>query len=360
MDITKDLVADLPGLYVVVDPQGSIRAAFGRSWKDLQCDRNLCVGRELTSIKGIPFRFRHVEQCLSTHEMTSGMSMISGRQYDCRYYEINGVGEEGKFVMCVATDVTQDLKAQQKFLEDSFEIQAMARTRHLEEITTAFAHEVNNPLTILLGNAMRIQMMTDGREIKSEVVLKIIQAVIDQGNRIAKIVTSFKEISRDGTDDKLADIQIEELLNIATRRVSKQFNTDGIKIRKINTNPEQFVRVRESQIVQAFELVILNAVQAIETMQEKWIDLEIIESANAVSIVVTDSGHGIPKHFQSEIMKPFFTTKPLGKALGIGLNIARRNVEALGGELKYDPAHPNTRFIISIPRSMAKLNSVVA
>ena len=47
MDITKDLVADLPGLYVVVDPQGSIRAAFGRSWKDLECDKNLVLPQNL-------------------------------------------------------------------------------------------------------------------------------------------------------------------------------------------------------------------------------------------------------------------------------------------------------------------------
>lgn len=67
-------------------------------------------------------------------------------------------------------------------------------------------------------------------------------------------------------------------------------------------------------------------------------------------IEVTDSGPGIPVEVAEKIMKPFFTTKPVGKGTGLGLSISRSIISAHKGTLELDRTRPNTTFVVRLPR----------
>ncbi len=81
-------------------------------------------------------------------------------------------------------------------------------------------------------------------------------------------------------------------------------------------------------------------------------------SISYFNLVVSDSGHGIDKDVQKKLMQPFFTTKPRGKGVGIGLNISKNIIREHGGQLELDTSCSNTTFHIRFPQYQAAVLKV--
>ena len=93
-----------------------------------------------------------------------------------------------------------------------------------------------------------------------------------------------------------------------------------------------------------------NAFDAVQELEEKWVEIAWRKAGGQIEISVTDSGRGIPREVASNLMKPFFTTKAAGKGTGLGLSICTRIVEEHGGRLWLDEQCANTRFVLQLPR----------
>jgi C4-dicarboxylate-specific signal transduction histidine kinase len=94
-----------------------------------------------------------------------------------------------------------------------------------------------------------------------------------------------------------------------------------------------------------------NAFDAVEQKSERWVSLSVDEDAHHLFIQVTDSGNGISENVAKKIMQPFFTTKEPGKGTGLGLSISFGIIKAHGGELYLNHHHPNTQFVIRLPKT---------
>ena len=77
------------------------------------------------------------------------------------------------------------------------------------------------------------------------------------------------------------------------------------------------------QIPQVLLSLLNNAFDAVESLPEKWVQLSFVDLGNKVSVIVTDSGLGIPVEIAEKIMQPFFTKKPVGKGSGLGLSVSK-------------------------------------
>ena len=97
-----------------------------------------------------------------------------------------------------------------------------------------------------------------------------------------------------------------------------------------------------------------NSVDAIEGTEDPWTKVEVRSLSDVVDIVVTDSGTGVSEEIRDKIMQPFYTTKEVGKGIGLGLSISHGIIEKQGGQLFLDEKCPNTRFIIRLPRKVLK------
>ena len=102
--------------------------------------------------------------------------------------------------------------------------------------------------------------------------------------------------------------------------------------------------------------LLINSFDAIKSLDAKWIKIEVKNSGNIVSILVSDSGEGISPKIAEKIMEPFFTTKSVGEGTGLGLSLSKGLIESHNGILKYLPTAKHTTFQIELP---LRANSVM-
>ena len=110
---------------------------------------------------------------------------------------------------------------------------------------------------------------------------------------------------------------------------------------------------RPTEISQVLLNLLNNAVDAVQPLAEKWVELKVRNAGNEIEISVTDSGAGIPEKIRDKMGQPFFTTKVVGHGTGLGLSISKGIVEAHGGRLSLDAECEHTRFVVMLPKAVA-------
>ena len=108
---------------------------------------------------------------------------------------------------------------------------------------------------------------------------------------------------------------------------------------------------RPNEVSQVLLNLLNNSYDAVEELEDKWIQVVTSIKNDKVCISVIDSGNGISQEIANEIMQPFFTTKPIGKGTGLGLSISKNLLESQQGELIIDHESANTKFDILLPKA---------
>jgi signal transduction histidine kinase/predicted CoA-binding protein len=179
-------------------------------------------------------------------------------------------------------------------------------------------------------------------------------AEIGQGaGRIAEIVKSLKAyVYLDQAPVQEVDIH-EGLDNtvIMLRHKLKQ----GVNLRREYEQQLPRVTAYGSELNQVWTNIIDNAIDAMNGQGE--IILRTRREEDWVVVEIEDAGPGIPEEIQSKIFSPFFTTKPVGKGTGLGLNISYKIVQKHGGDIKVFSHPGKTRFQISLPVNFEKAQS---
>src|SRR5208337_4543252 len=220
----------------------------------------------------------------------------------------------------------------------------MSRAEHLAtlgELATGLAHEIRNPLA---GIAGVIEIV--GRDLPStspaRAVIKDVRQEIAQINRI---VTDLLETARPHPPQiRLSNLNttVEHAVMLARQQVlSKPIK---IELQKAPDLPE--VEHDSDQIHQVLLNLLLNAVQAMEGAGT--VRVEVGSRDDCASVVVSDTGRGIPAQHLPNIFRPFYTTK--GNGTGLGLSLARRIVEEHHGRIEVSSKlGKGTTFSVSLP-----------
>jgi C4-dicarboxylate-specific signal transduction histidine kinase len=103
------------------------------------------------------------------------------------------------------------------------------------------------------------------------------------------------------------------------------------------------------QVAQVIVNLVSNSFDAVDELDERWVKLFVDCDEHKAYITVTDSGFGISESIVDNMMIPFFTTKEVGKGIGLGLSISRGIIEDMGGSLYYRPLNGHTAFNIELP-----------
>ncbi|MBH0199550.1 MAG: Gfo/Idh/MocA family oxidoreductase [Nitrospira sp.] len=190
------------------------------------------------------------------------------------------------------------------------------------------AHDMNNPLQLILGLAENLADETD------------LDAVHTQARDIIEAVKRTTAICRDLTSySRRASLQqdcligvngkLDEALKIARYAVALQ----DIEIRK-RYQPDVAVKGNPDELLHVFVNLITNAVQAME--HEGALTLETAVVAGTTQIRVSDTGCGIPPELLDRIFEPFFTTKPPGKGTGLGLYNIKSVIHHMNGTIEVE------------------------
>jgi signal transduction histidine kinase len=221
----------------------------------------------------------------------------------------------------------------------------------LGEMAGGVAHEINNPLAIIMGYASIIRKnLMKNENGATDVLFRSAQGIEDTVLRIATIVKGLSAFARN--EDK-APPQTHSLRNIVDSTLSLcSSRLQGNRVELRVTPPAESLKLdcRATEISQVLINLLNNSLDATAVLNEKWIELTIREVQDTIEIGIVDSGKGIPAHYRDKIMEPFFTTKEIGKGTGLGLSISTGIVSSHGGKLYLDPACKNTRFVVELPK----------
>jgi C4-dicarboxylate-specific signal transduction histidine kinase len=224
------------------------------------------------------------------------------------------------------------------------------------EIAGGIAHEINNPLAIVMGKAEvilgRLNAGIQNTDQLKEDILKIELSA----NRIKKIVSGLKAFAKKSDDELMRTVKITEIIENALDFSAEKTKAQNINI-TINCDPEFTIHCRPFQMTQALLNLFSNSFDAIQNLPQKWIEITVIKKKRVVSLSFIDSGGGIDPAIQIKMMNPFFTTKDIGQGAGLGLSITKGIIESHNGSLIYDRNSKNTRFIIELPLIFANQNT---
>jgi len=248
----------------------------------------------------------------------------------------------------------RDITARKQLEEDleTARLQAIssARLSALGMMAGGIAHEINNPLAIIHAMASDLTEMAGEGSVKPQVVTRKGTVISQTAERIARIVKSLRQISREGAGDPLRPTPVSKIVGETLEICRAKFKANHVELLLPPSIPDVKVPCREVQIAQALLNLLQNAFDAVvEQEGERWVRLEVENGDNSVALSVTDNGVGIPPELRSRIGEPFFTTKPIGKGTGLGLSLSKTIAEDHGGNLEYSDDRGHTRFSLVLP-----------
>lgn len=210
------------------------------------------------------------------------------------------------------------------------------------ELAAAIAHEVRNPLAVIVNAVAGLRRVSGSEEDRS-ILLSIVD---EEAARLNRLVTDLLRFARP-VSVKRSPVSLDELANRSRSQIS-----DGYEIIvSVVEDPDlQTVWVDPNLFRLVFDNLVQNACQSMRGggRVEILVTRGALPTGPAVSIQINDHGHGMEREVRERALDPFFTTRPSGT--GLGLPIVQRIVEAHGGELLIDSEEgEGTRVTLLLP-----------
>ena len=211
------------------------------------------------------------------------------------------------------------------------------------------AHEINNPLAIVTGYVELIKMMVDSKAIDVEKVTKIAKTLIDSCGRIRNIVQGLVDFSTEQIDAPFAPVVLKDVLSMSYDLVRSRYEVARTSLTLPDIDPCLVVECRRSDIAKILFNLLINSLESIQFIDQRWVSIHVVDEDASVSISVTDSGTALAAHLREKVFEPFFTTKG-NNHTGLGLSISKGLVENHGGRLVVPSSSKNACFTFSLPK----------
>jgi two-component system NtrC family sensor kinase len=346
-DFSSKILGNTQSLILVVDTAGLISYA-NRRWYDAGFEQRELLGRPVLELAAPGFTRAFQEAIQST---------LNSQQVDNLELEIaRRNGAVGKFsanlspmrdeqgnvtsIVLVLTDITDSAVLRDKLVH----AEKMAA---VGQLVSGVAHEVNNPLTAILGFA---DLLMENPELP-ETARKDLRVILQEAQRTKQIVQNLLSFARQMPPQRNA-VQLNSILRRTIQLRSYDFTSHGVDVIEHLDQDLPDVIGDAHQLQQVFLNILNNAYDAVhEVGRPARIEIISTRTADSVEVSFSDNGNGISH--PDKIFDPFFTTKEVGKGTGLGLSICYGIVKEHGGEIL---CHNNiggkgATFIVRLPAS---------
>jgi two-component system NtrC family sensor kinase len=359
-DFSGKILDNTQNLIAVADTAGLI-TYVNRRWYDLGYEQTQVIGRRLEELVALPRRQKLNEAFSST---------LAGSQVDnLELLMLRADGRTGQFavnispmrdeagnvisVVLVMADITDAASLHAKLLHAE-------KLAAVGQLVSGVAHEVNNPLTAILGFA---DLLMENPELP-DTARKDLRVILQEAQRTKQIVQNLLSFARQMPPQQ-RPVQLNAILRRTVQLRAYDFHSRGVEV--IEQLDEQLPAVigDAQQLQQVFLNILNNAYDAVhETGRPARIEIMTARRGDMVEACFRDNGHGIshPDH----IFDPFFTTKEVGKGTGLGLSICYGIVREHSGEIvcHNNTDGPGATFVVRLPVAsesfaVAALNGVV-
>jgi two-component system NtrC family sensor kinase len=373
------------------DAIGDAIAVFDRHGRLLRGNAGLgaLLKRPVTALRGLscddtglcaaPFPHCSVgaaigRSCLN-EEITRGDEIFSVTT--CPVLDVS----EGAAIVQIAKNVTPEIQSARRMRQMSDELAAtnaslLATVDRLKttqaqllqaeklsaigQLVAGVAHELNNPLTSVIGYAQLLQ--EEVRDVaggetprNAEGLAHDLRRIAEESERAARIVRNLLAFARRQSAAR-AEQDIAEVMNRVLALRAYEFRLSGIELQTEFAEGLPPVLGDGGQLQQALLNLLLNAEQAMRARPQRRIRVGArhVRAADAIELFITDTGHGIPDENLRRIFDPFFTTREVGEGTGLGLSICYGIVRDHGGQITVESrVGQGTTFRLLLPARTA-------
>jgi signal transduction histidine kinase len=242
----------------------------------------------------------------------------------------------------------QDLQQQMDALQRTQQqLVQSAKLAAIGELAAGVAHELNNPLTVILGHAQILRGEADDASPAS----RKLDAIESQALRAAKITRGLLDFSR-RREPKHEPVSFNELVPRALELISSKLRGRTITVKTDLAEDVPEVRGDADQLTQVLINLAGNAIDAMGDQGTLTVRTTVVE--DDIELEITDTGTGMDSTEVNRIFEPFYTTKPEGKGTGLGLSVTLGILKSHGGSIAVDSTPGRgTTMRVRLPRSFS-------
>lgn len=239
-------------------------------------------------------------------------------------------------------DVIKDLQEANDTITETYQhLLQSDKLATLGLMAGTIAHDIANPLTVVMARARLISM----KKGLDEKTLNSINIIIKSSKKIEKLIFSITGFAKKSSNE-FSHFNVLDVLNESLLMLSKSIKVNSIELNEKYKIEAPIVWGDPNKIEQVFTNIIQNALQAMQNNGR--LDIEVIKIDKSIRVIISDSGPGIPKNKITEIFEAFYTTKEEGT--GLGLNICKRIIEEHEGHINVESVlEEGTKFTIDLP-----------
>ncbi|HKW18185.1 MAG TPA: PAS domain S-box protein [Terriglobales bacterium] len=355
-DFSGKILNNTQSLILVVDTAGLVSYA-NRRWQAMGYEQEGIIGRTLESL---------VAPANSETFCDAYSAVLSGDQVDNLELQILRADRRvGQFsvnmspmrddhgqvssIVVVMSDVTDAASLQAKLMHTE-------KMAAVGQLVSGVAHEVNNPLTAILGFADLLMEAPD----LPEAARKDLRVILQEAQRTKQIVQNLLSFARQMPPQR-KPIQLNPILKRTLQLRAYDLQSRGVSVTENLRDHLPLVIGDSHQLQQVFLNILNNAYDAVrDNVQAPRIEVATSCTGDAVEITFRDNGAGVSQ--LDRIFDPFFTTKQVGEGTGLGLSICYGIVKEHGGEIfcENNSDGPGATFVVRLPgvRELASISAV--
>jgi len=359
----RSILDTVPEAMIVIDEQGAIQSFSATAVRLFGYAPEEVIGQNVKMLMPEPYRGEH-DSYLGRYRSTGERRIIGigrlvvGERKDGSTFPLElSVGEmrsgKDRFFTGFIRDLTERQQSEQRLQELQSELVHISRLTALGEMSSALAHELNQPLSAISNYLSGVQrMLKDQPDALSQKVRDGVAKAVEQALRSGDIIRRLREfVARGETAQRVESVvkMVEEASALALVGARQL----GVRVSFSLNRDVDLVLVDKVQIQQVLLNLIRNAVEAMAGSERRELTLSSMPAGDdMVEIRVADTGSGISEEVADRLFQPFVTTKTQG--MGVGLSICRTILEAQGGRIW---AAPNPRggtvFHLTVPLASA-------
>jgi PAS domain S-box-containing protein len=353
-EFRRHLLESFPDLILVFDLKGQYTFVSARIGELLGYGPDHLMGKNIDDTEKTSPELAGLYRTVATGQSALASCEYGSRHRDGSWRTMLGMASplleaEGRLagVIISVRDVTTEKKLEQQIIQSE-------RLAAMGQMIGGFAHELNNPLTSILGMA---ELLQEGDT--SEAARKQLSILHKEARRAAEIVQNLQYFARPPVPGR-SQVNLNELVQRVVQMQSYPLRKSNITVDFLQEPAIPAIVADPNQLMQVFLNLLLNAEQAIRENREKGtIRVRIGRKPDSVWIVFQDDGPGIAPENLEHIFDPFFTTKRPGRGTGLGLSICKTVLREHGGNIEVMTAPDGGAvFTITLPVAAAEAGAV--